>query len=209
MVGYPAEDLAGYTVGADWPIAMRDKTLSGLPFRSRLSEDVGRGVPCRRRGAGGSGVIVLPCGAGKTIVGIAAMALLKKQTLILTTSTTAVAQWRRELLDKTDLDEAAVATYTGDSKAIAPITIATYQIVTYRPKKIGDFPHFKVFNERDWGLVIYDEVHLLPAPVFRVTADIQAKTSRFNRDAGPRGQSRGRRLQLDRPQEVRRPLARA
>lgn len=176
MVGYPAEDLAGYTEGADWPIELRSRTLSGAAFQvrdyQRLSvEAFHAGGEAR----GGSGVVVLPCGAGKTIVGLVAMALLKKQTLILTTSTTAVEQWRRELLDKTDLDEADVATYTGESKAIAPVTIATYQIVTYRPKKLGDFPHFKVFNERDWGLVIYDEVHLLPAPVFRVTADIQAR----------------------------------
>ena len=124
---------------------------------------------------GGSGVIVLPCGAGKTIVGIAALALLKKNTLVLTTSTTSVEQWRREILDKTDLDDSMVATYTGESKAIAPVTLATYQIVTFRPKKDGDFPHFMLFNERDWGLIIYDEVHLLPAPVFRVTAEIQAR----------------------------------
>ena len=124
---------------------------------------------------GGSGVVVLPCGAGKTIVGIAALAALGKNTLVLTTSTTSVEQWHREILDKTDLDDSMVATYTGESKEIAPVTLATYQIVTYRPKKDGDFPHFTLFNERDWGLIIYDEVHLLPAPVFRVTADIQAR----------------------------------
>src|SRR4029077_5157739 len=115
------------------------------------------------------------CGAGKTIVGIAAMAALKRHTLILTTSTTAVEQWKREVLDKTDLPDDMVATYTGDSKEVAPVTIATYQIVTYRPKKDGEFPHFKLFNEKNWGLIIYAEVHLLPAPVFRVTADIQAR----------------------------------
>ena len=124
---------------------------------------------------GGSGVIVLPCGAGKTIVGLAALAALQTETLVLTTSTTAVEQWRREILDKTDLAESKVTTYTGDSKAIGPVTLATYQIVTYRPKKDGDFPHFGLFNQRDWGLIIYDEVHLLPAPVFRITADIQAR----------------------------------
>ena len=124
---------------------------------------------------GGSGVIVLPCGAGKTIVGLAAMGALKAETLILTTSTTAVEQWKREILDKTDLDPALVGTYTGDSKTLAPVTLATYQIVTYRPKKDGDFPHFHLFDQRDWGLIIYDEVHLLPAPVFRITADIQAR----------------------------------
>ena len=95
--------------------------------------------------------------------------------MILTTSTTAVEQWKREILDKTDIDPALIGTYTGDSKTMAPVTLATYQIVTYRPKKDGDFPHFHLFDERDWGLIIYDEVHLLPAPVFRVTADIQAR----------------------------------
>ena len=120
-------------------------------------------------------MIVLPCGAGKTVVGLAAMAALQAETLILTTSTTAVEQWKREILDKTDIDPALIGTYTGDSKTMAPVTLATYQIVTYRPKKDGDFPHFHLFDERDWGLIIYDEVHLLPAPVFRVTADIQAR----------------------------------
>ncbi len=175
-VGYPAEDLAGYTEGADQTIHLREVARSGIPFRirdyQRMSVDAFHAGGDVR---GGSGVIVLPCGAGKTIVGIAAMAALGKQTLILTTSTTAVQQWRREILDKTDLPDAAVATYTGEIKEIAPVTVATYQIVTYRPKKDGEFPHFKIFNEKDWGLIIYDEVHLLPAPVFRVTAEIQAR----------------------------------
>ena len=175
-VGYPAEDLAGYTEGTSIDIELRATTLAGLPFRVRDYQRMA--VDAFHAGGdvrGGSGVIVLPCGAGKTIVGLAALATLKKSTLVLTTSTTAVEQWRREILDKTDVDDAMVATYTGDSKAIAPITLATYQILTYRPKKDGDFIHFTLFNERDWGLIIYDEVHLLPAPVFRVTADIQAR----------------------------------
>jgi DNA excision repair protein ERCC-3 len=175
-VGYPAEDLAGYTDGARLRLGLRTVARSGLPFRVRDYQT--RAVEAFHAGGdvrGGSGVIVLPCGAGKTIVGLAAMAALGRHTLVLTTSTTAVEQWRRELLDKTDLDESLVATYTGESKAIAPITLATYQIVTYRPKRDGDFPHFKIFNECDWGLIIYDEVHLLPAPVFRVTAEIQSR----------------------------------
>ncbi len=174
--GYPAEDLAGYTSGAALPIDLRSEMKSGLPFHVR---DYQKGaVDAFYAGGdarGGSGVIVLPCGAGKTVVGLAAMAALKCETLILTTSTTAVEQWKREIIDKTDIDETLVGTYTGDSKTMAPITLATYQIVTYRPKKDGDFPHFHLFDERDWGLIIYDEVHLLPAPVFRVTADIQAR----------------------------------
>jgi DNA excision repair protein ERCC-3 len=124
---------------------------------------------------GGSGVVVLPCGAGKTIVGIVALAKLQKSTLVLTTGITSVKQWRREILDKTDLDDSLIGEFTGESKEIRPITLATYQIVTYRPTKGEDFPHFEIFNKRDWGLIIYDEVHLLPAPVFRVTADIQAR----------------------------------
>jgi DNA excision repair protein ERCC-3 len=175
-VGYPAEDLAGYTEGASLKIGLRDVARSGQKFKVRDYQKMA--VDTFHAGGdvrGGSGVIVLPCGAGKTIVGIAAMSLLNKKTLVLTTSTTAVEQWRREILDKTDLADEQVATYTGDSKQIAPVTLATYQIVTYRPKKDGDFPHFILFNENDWGLIIYDEVHLLPAPVFRITAEIQAR----------------------------------
>ncbi|MGO9601391.1 MAG: DNA repair helicase XPB [Isosphaeraceae bacterium] len=175
-VGYPAQDLAGYTQGAKLQLALRTQMRSGGPFVVR---DYQRGaVDAFYAGGdvrGGSGVIVLPCGAGKTIVGLAALAALQTETLVLTTSTTAVEQWRREILDKTDIEPSKVNTYTGDSKSIGPVTLATYQIVTYRPRKDGDFPHFGLFNQRDWGLIIYDEVHLLPAPVFRVTADIQAR----------------------------------
>src|SRR5262249_28123550 len=124
---------------------------------------------------GGSGVIVLPCGAGKTIVGMAAMALMQRSTLVLTTGITAVKQWRREILDKTCLTEEQVAEYTGETKDIGPVTLATYQILTYRPDKKEEYPHFKLFDQQDWGLIVYDEVHLLPAPVFRVTAQIQAR----------------------------------
>lgn len=174
--GYPAEDLAGYAKGTDLEVNLRETTVSGREFQVR-DYQLGA-VDAFHAGGdvkGGSGVVVLPCGAGKTIVGISALARLKTETLILSTSTTSVEQWRREILDKTDLDESQVAMYTGDSKAIAPVTLATYQIVTYRPKKGGPFPHFGLFNSRDWGLIIYDEVHLLPAPVFRITADIQAR----------------------------------
>jgi DNA excision repair protein ERCC-3 len=175
-VGYPAEDLAGYTEGESLAIGLREVTRAGFPFHVRDYQRMA--VDAFHAGGdvrGGSGVIVLPCGAGKTIVGISALAMLKKNTLVLTTSTTAVEQWKREILDKTDIADNMVATYTGDSKDIAPVTVATYQIVTYRPKKDGDFPHFQLFNQRDWGLIIYDEVHLLPAPVFRITSEIQAR----------------------------------
>ena len=203
-VGYPAEDLAGYTEGTALPTHLRELARSGLPFHvrdyQREAADVFYAGGDVR---GGSGVIVLPCGAGKTIVGIAAMALMQRSTLVLTTSITAVKQWHREILDKTDLSESEIAEYTGESKNIAPVTLATYQILTHRTGKKGseerkqkaeggkqelpapepspqapsekEFPHFKLFDTHDWGLVIYDEVHLLPAPVFRVTAQIQAR----------------------------------
>src|SRR5438132_11573779 len=175
-VGYPAEDLAGYTEGAALPVKLRTIARSGLPFHvrdyQRNAADVFYAGGDVR---GGSGVIVLPCGAGKTIVGIAAMAAMQRSALVLTTSITAVKQWHREILDKTDLAEGQIAEYTGESKELAPITLATYQILTHRSDKKEEFPHFKIFDERDWGLIIYDEVHLLPAPVFRVTAQIQAR----------------------------------
>jgi DNA excision repair protein ERCC-3 len=176
QVGYPAEDLAGYVEGTPLPTNLRDIARSGLKFNVRdYQVEAAEVFYAGGDAKGGSGVIVLPCGSGKTIVGIAAMAKVQKSTLVLTTSVTAVKQWHREILDKTDLKDADVAEYTGDTKEIAPVTIATYQIITYRPDKEEEFPHFKLFGERDWGLIVYDEVHLLPAPVFRVTAQIQAR----------------------------------
>jgi DNA excision repair protein ERCC-3 len=175
-VGYPAEDLAGYTEGAALPLGLRAVARSGLPFHVRdYQRDAADTYYAGGDVRGGSGVIVLPCGAGKTIVGIAAMALLQRSTLVLTTSITAVKQWHREILDKTDLPDDQIAEYTGETKDIAPVTLATYQILTHRPSKKEEFPHFKLFDQRDWGLIVYDEVHLLPAPVFRVTAQIQAR----------------------------------
>jgi DNA excision repair protein ERCC-3 len=175
-VGYPAEDVAGYTEGAALGTHLREIARSGLPFHVRdyqreASEVFYAGGDAR----GGSGVIVLPCGAGKTVVGIAAMALMQRSTLVLTTGITAVKQWHREILDKTDLTGDQIAEYTGEVKDIGPVTLATYQILTHRNEKTDEYPHFKIFDQRDWGLIIYDEVHLLPAPVFRVTAHIQAR----------------------------------
>lgn len=175
-VGYPAEDLAGYTEGAILPLALREMTASGVPFRVRdYQRDAAAVFYAGGDVRGGSGVIVLPCGAGKTVVGIVAMSLLQRNTLVLTTSITAVKQWKREILDKTTLTDDDVKEYTGETKEIGPVTVATYQILTYRPDKTEDFPHFGLFDQRDWGLIVYDEVHLLPAPVFRVTAQIQAR----------------------------------
>ena len=174
-IGYPVEDLAGYVVGDPMPLALRETTLEGQPFGVRgyqqESADVFFAGGSER---GGSGVIVLPCGAGKTIVGIAAMAQIQTSTLILCTNITAVRQWRREIVDKTSLEDEQIGEYSGESKQILPVTLATYQILTYRKRKSDAFPHFAIFNARRWGLIIYDEVHLLPAPVFRITAEIQS-----------------------------------
>ncbi|RLS85434.1 MAG: DEAD/DEAH box helicase, partial [Planctomycetota bacterium] len=175
-LGYPAQDLAGYTDGAALEMALRENMRDGLPFHVRdYQKDAAAVFYAGGDVTGGSGVIVLPCGAGKTVVGIVAMCLMKRNTLVLTTGVTAVKQWRREILDKTDLTEELVGEYTGETKLIKPVTVATYQILSHREDKSGDFPHFGLFDQRDWGLIIYDEVHLLPAPVFRITAQIQAR----------------------------------
>src|SRR5262245_39274556 len=175
-IGYPAEDLAGYVIGSDLAIRLREMARSGGTFTVRdYQRDAADAFWAGGDVRGGSGVIVLPCGAGKTIVGLAAMAAIQKSTLVLTTGQTAVHQWHAELLDKTDLADDVIGEYTGSSKDLRPVTLATYQIVTYRPSKQDEFPHFSIFNDRDWGLIVYDEVHLLPAPVFRITAQIQAR----------------------------------
>ncbi|MEM6352447.1 MAG: DNA repair helicase XPB [Cyanobacteria bacterium P01_D01_bin.14] len=174
--GYPAEDLAGYLSGNDLPLALLDKTESNHSFTLRPYQQEAAALFYQAGQArGGSGVIVLPCGAGKTMVGMAAMAAIQQQTLILTSSLTSVRQWRRELLDKTTLTKEQIAEYSGEHKATGPVTLATYQILTYRSNKEDEFLHLGLFNQQSWGLIIYDEVHLLPAPVFRVTADLQAR----------------------------------
>ncbi|MFD2369269.1 DNA repair helicase XPB [Brevibacillus sp. GCM10020057] len=174
-LGYPVQDLAGYTTGESCPVSWRENTASGRPFALRpYQEEAIDAFYSNGAVTGGSGVLVLPCGAGKTVIGLGAICQLQTATLILTTNTTSVRQWISELLDKTGLDPALVGEYTGDRKEVKPITVATYQILTYRPGSEDDFPHMKLFSEREWGLIIYDEVHLLPAPVFRVTSGIQA-----------------------------------
>ena len=185
LFGYPAEDLAGYSDGAALPITLRPQTQGGEAFG--LREYQHGAISAFWAGGsvhGGSGVVVLPCGAGKTVVGMGTMAQAGTHTLILTPSTTAVRQWISEALDKTDLTPDQIGEYTGDKKEIKPVTVTTYQMLTYRPSvqavneetgEIGEFPHFGIFTKHDWGLIIYDEVHLLPAPVFRVTAEIQAR----------------------------------
>ncbi|MBF2083496.1 DNA repair helicase XPB [Thermoleptolyngbya sp. C42_A2020_037] len=174
--GYPAEDLAGYVEGDALSIELRSVSQSGQPFSLRDYQKEAAEVFYQAGSVrGGSGVIVLPCGAGKTMVGMAAIAAVQENTLVLTSSLTSVRQWRRELLDKTTLPPEAIAEYSGETKQTGPITLATYQILSYHDHKTGDFPHFQLFSARSWGLIIYDEVHLLPAPIFRITAELQAR----------------------------------
>jgi DNA excision repair protein ERCC-3 len=163
-IGWPAEDLAGYVDGEAHPIALAE---DGWSLRSYQREAV------EGFWAGGSGVVVLPCGAGKTLVGAAAMAEAQATTLILVTNTVAGRQWKRELVARTSLTEEEIGEYSGERKEIRPVTIATYQVVTRKSK--GEYKHLELFDSRDWGLIIYDEVHLLPAPVFRMTADLQSR----------------------------------
>lgn len=174
-LGHPVEDLAGYVEGDSLALRMRDVTLEGKQWGLRRYQSdavdtfhAGGGVK------GGSGVVVLPCGAGKTMVGMGVIDKLQTSTLILCPNVIAVRQWIQELLDKTDLEPKDIGEYTGDMKEVRPITVATYQILTWRKSREDSFEHFGIFEARNWGLIIYDEVHLLPAPVFRATATIQA-----------------------------------
>jgi DNA excision repair protein ERCC-3 len=163
-LGWPAEDFAGYVDGEHHEIALRQDGWQIRKYQELAAEGFWHG---------GSGVVVLPCGAGKTIVGAAAMAHAKATTLILVTNTVAARQWRDELLRRTDLNEDDIGEYSGSKKEIRPVTIATYQVMT--TKKQGVYAHLDLFDAIDWGLIIYDEVHLLPAPIFRFTADIQSR----------------------------------
>jgi len=191
-LGWPVQDEAALRAGEHLELALRENTAapgtaapdpaapavsaSGRrPFVLRdYQMEAARAVLGQGGPGTGFGVVVLPCGAGKTIVGMAVMSILKTNTLILSANVAAVHQWMDELLDKTTLTSDQIAEYSGDSKAVAPVTIATYQILTWRPNRGGEFPHFSLFRQYPWGLIIYDEVHLLPAPVFRVTAELQA-----------------------------------
>jgi len=209
-IGFPVEDLAGYTDGEFQEVRLREVARSGRPFLPRpYQEEAASAFWAGGSAAGGSGVLVLPCGAGKTIIGMQVMARAQMQTLIIVTSITAARQWRDELLDKTTLTEDLIGEYSGEKKEIRPITIATYQVLTFRhdpsrrkgrkgkapkavlgvemdawaeeefnadtPEQAGGYLNLDLFNRQNWGLIVYDEVHLLPAPVFRITAEIQAK----------------------------------
>lgn len=163
-VGWPAEDLAGYVDGESHPIELIEDGWALRDYQHYAAESFW---------SGGSGVVVLPCGAGKTLVGAAAMAKAKATTLILVTNTVAGRQWKDELIRRTSLTENEIGEYSGEKKEIKPVTIATYQVVTRKTK--GEYKALELFDSRDWGLIIYDEVHLLPAPVFRMTSDLQSR----------------------------------
>jgi DNA excision repair protein ERCC-3 len=163
-IGWPAEDLAGYVDGEAHAMNLVEDDWQLRDYQRQAAETFW---------AGGSGVVVLPCGAGKTLVGAAAMAQAQATTLILVTNTVAGRQWKRELIARTSLTEEEIGEYSGERKEIRPVTIATYQVITRKTK--GEYRHLELFDSRDWGLIVYDEVHLLPAPVFRMTADLQSR----------------------------------
>lgn len=175
-IGYPTEDKAPLVDGEPLKLSLRTPTAaSGKPFRIRdYQADAVKAFYRPNTPGTGYGVVVLPCGSGKTVVGIGVLNELQCAALILTTNISAVRQWKEELLDKTTLSADQIGEYSGETKEIKDITVATYQILTWRGGSGEEFPHFSVFMKRNWGLIIYDEVHLLPAPVFRITAEIQA-----------------------------------
>jgi DNA excision repair protein ERCC-3 len=172
--GHPVQDLAGYEDGDELKMALRTTRPDGSTWSLRdYQHDA---VDAFLGGtAGGSGVVVLPCGAGKTVVGISAMVRLGMRTLILCTGHTALQQWKREILERTTLTEDDVGEYTADLKQLRPVTLTTYQLLTWRKEKTAPPAHFRLFYEANWGLIVYDEVHLLPAPIFRETAYLQAR----------------------------------
>ena len=174
-LGWPVKDEVPLREGEPLDVNLRETCVSGKPLTIRdYQNSAAQALVGDKRPGTGFGTIVLPCGAGKTIVGMKIMDMLKTSTLVVTTNISAVHQWIDELLDKTNLTRDQIAEYTGENKEIKPVTVATYQILTWRPEKEGPYPHFQLFKERAWGLIIYDEVHMLPAPVFRVTAELQA-----------------------------------
>lgn len=175
QAGWPVDDKVALNDGEPLDVSLRETTCQGKPLNIREYQKNSAKALIGDKGPGtGFGTIVLPCGAGKTIVGMTIMDMLKTSTLIITTNISAVHQWIDELLDKTNLTADQIAEYSGENKEIKQVTVATYQVLTWRPDKEGPYPHFSIFHERPWGLIIYDEVHMLPAPVFRVVAELQA-----------------------------------
>ncbi|MDG1480847.1 MAG: helicase-associated domain-containing protein [Myxococcota bacterium] len=175
--GWPIEDLAGFRPGEHLDVNLRTTMRgNGRPFAVReYQREAAERWYQKGKPSGGCGVVVLACGAGKTIVGMTAMSLVNTKTLILATNQASVSQWIREIVDKTELTEEQVGGYSGAEKRICPVTVATYQILTWRRSRNDDFAHLHLFEDQDWGLIIYDEVHLLPAPVFGATASLQGR----------------------------------
>lgn len=174
-LGYPVEDLGGYIEGNKHEMSLKKFTSLGEPLLIRdYQKEASEIFYADGSAKGGSGVVVLPCGAGKTVTAMAVMDKIEEETLILTTNITAVRQWKQELIDKMNILEENIGEYSGEIKEIKPITISTYQILTHRKSKVDEFVHMNIFHEKDWGLIIYDEVHTLPAPIFRAAAEIQA-----------------------------------
>lgn len=172
----PVHDLAGYTPGNPLKINIAEKTKSGKDFSLREYQKMAADAFYQSgNNNGGHGTIILPCGSGKTIIGIDVICKVKNFTLILATSVASVHQWIKEILDKTDITPDMIGEYTGDKKEIKPITVSTYQILIYRKDKGSSFPHLGIFQAQNWGLIVYDEVHLLPAPIFKITSGIQSK----------------------------------
>ena len=175
-LGYPVDDQGGYLTGDHLEVKLKSELPNGAPFELRpYQREAAEAFYAKGTVAGGNGIVVLPCGAGKTVTAMAVMSMVNEKTLVLTTNTVAVRQWKQELLDKTELTEDQVGEYTGHEKQIRPVTITTYQMLTWRRSREGEFEHFGVFTGENWGLVIYDEVHLLPAAIFRARADLQAR----------------------------------
>jgi len=174
--GYPVKDLCGYVSGTALDIGLRDRTPGGRAFHLRdYQQDAVQAFYHAGSATGGSGIIVLPCGSGKTMIGLGLMAEIANQTLIVTTNNVSVHQWRDELLDKTLLTPDLIGEFTGLEKTVKPVTITTYQMLTHRPSKDAPMENLRLFTAHNWGLIIYDEVHMLPAPVFRATVEIQAR----------------------------------
>lgn len=174
--GFPAEDIAGYATGEPLQLSLRAVSQQGTAFTLRdYQQEAVNAFHAHGTARGGSGVIVLPCGAGKTVTAMGVMDAVGASTLILTTSVSAVRQWVAELLDKTTLTANEVGEYTVSSKDVYPVTVSTYQMLTHRARAGGEFTHLALFDAQNWGLIVYDEVHLLPAPVFQVTAGLQAR----------------------------------
>jgi DNA excision repair protein ERCC-3 len=174
-LGYPVDDQIPLKKGIPIDVKLRDTTLEGKPFEIRdYQEKAAQTLVGNAQAGSGYGTIVLPCGSGKTIIGIDILAKLATRTLVITTNVASVHQWVNEIADKTTLTADEIGEYTGENKSAKKVTVCTYQVLTWRPDKIGPFPHFELLTKGEWGLIIYDEVHMLPAPVFKVTAELQS-----------------------------------